>query len=377
MPPAARMGDMTAHGGSIMLGFPMVLIGGQPAARMGDMHVCPMVTPAVPPIPHVGGPVILGSPMVLIGGMPAARMGDMLICVGPPDSILMGCPTVLIGEGGSGSASGGGSGSAGAGSAAASAATAQSGNNESTTKIEHWAEFAFTDSAGVPVSGLPYAITTPDGKQSTGILRLDGRVTRDALSKGNCTVDLLAVHSAKWEKDKAQVGDKVKWSAKVDGFKEKTPAQCAIFRRDLFGPDIQVHGEDTEVRGGKVEGEWIYVAEEPADARNGTPAKKRPGRITEPKRFSAPEYYFEVTVGPCRSRSGLLGLKAKADLKFVDHNGKPMTNVKYKVRLPSGEIRSGTLDSQGKASLDNVTTGDLTLKFEKKSAYKKLSRKSH
>jgi uncharacterized Zn-binding protein involved in type VI secretion len=95
--PAARMGDMTAHGGSIVIGFPTVLIGGQPAARMGDMHVCPMATPGTPPIPHVGGPITMGSPTVLIGGQPAARVGDMATCVGPPDSIIPpGCPTVLI-----------------------------------------------------------------------------------------------------------------------------------------------------------------------------------------------------------------------------------------------------------------------------------------
>jgi uncharacterized Zn-binding protein involved in type VI secretion len=95
--PAARMGDPTAHGGVITVGFPQVLIGGQPAARMGDMHTCPMVTPGTPPVPHVGGPIMLGSATVLIGGQPAARMGDMATCVGPPDSILSGCPTVLIG----------------------------------------------------------------------------------------------------------------------------------------------------------------------------------------------------------------------------------------------------------------------------------------
>ncbi len=95
--PAARMGDMTAHGGSIVVGMPTVLIGGQPAARMGDMHVCPMVTPGLPPIPHVGGPITLGSATVLIGGQPAARMGDMATCVGPPDTIAVGSPTVLIG----------------------------------------------------------------------------------------------------------------------------------------------------------------------------------------------------------------------------------------------------------------------------------------
>ncbi len=92
--PAARMGDPTAHGGTIILGLPTVLIGGMPAARLGDMHVCPMITALVP---HVGGPISLGSATVLIGGMPAARMGDMVMCAGPPDTVMNGCPTVLIG----------------------------------------------------------------------------------------------------------------------------------------------------------------------------------------------------------------------------------------------------------------------------------------
>jgi len=71
---------------------------GLPAARMTDMHVCPMQTPAVPPIPHVGGPIIgPGAPTVLIGSLPAAVMGDNATCVGPPDSLVMGSTTVLIG----------------------------------------------------------------------------------------------------------------------------------------------------------------------------------------------------------------------------------------------------------------------------------------
>lgn len=66
-----------------------------PAARVGDMHTCPMVTGVVP---HVGGPVLPpGQPTVLIGGMPAARMGDMCTCAGPPDVIVRGSATVLIG----------------------------------------------------------------------------------------------------------------------------------------------------------------------------------------------------------------------------------------------------------------------------------------
>jgi len=56
-----------------------------------------MVTPGLPPIPHVGGPILMGAPTVLIGGVPAARIGDMCMCVGPPDAIAMGSPKVLIG----------------------------------------------------------------------------------------------------------------------------------------------------------------------------------------------------------------------------------------------------------------------------------------
>lgn len=67
---------------------------GMPAARVSDMHVCPMVTGLVP---HVGGPVLPpGGVTVLIGALPAARAGDLAVCVGPPDVIAMGSTTVLI-----------------------------------------------------------------------------------------------------------------------------------------------------------------------------------------------------------------------------------------------------------------------------------------
>lgn len=68
---------------------------GQPAARVSDLHTCPMVTGVVP---HVGGPILPpGCSTVLIGNLPAARVGDMATCVGPPDVIALGSMTVLIG----------------------------------------------------------------------------------------------------------------------------------------------------------------------------------------------------------------------------------------------------------------------------------------
>lgn len=69
-----------------------------PAARLTDLHACPLQTPGLPPIPHVGGPIIgPGVPNVLIAQLPAAVLGDACVCVGLPDTIVKGSSTVLIG----------------------------------------------------------------------------------------------------------------------------------------------------------------------------------------------------------------------------------------------------------------------------------------
>lgn len=96
MPPAARLTDSTAHGTPLTgAGSPDVLIGGLPAWRANvDFHTCPLSSG---PVPHVGGVVQPGSPTVFINGMPAARVGDNIVENGPPNSIVAGCPTVVIG----------------------------------------------------------------------------------------------------------------------------------------------------------------------------------------------------------------------------------------------------------------------------------------
>ena len=97
MPPAARVGDTGSHPGSTITGPGVlnVLIGGQPAAVMGDLMVCPLFSG---PVPHVGGPIAKGSLTVMIGGRAAARVGDMMQCAaGPPNPIAMGFPKVMIG----------------------------------------------------------------------------------------------------------------------------------------------------------------------------------------------------------------------------------------------------------------------------------------
>jgi uncharacterized Zn-binding protein involved in type VI secretion len=92
MPPASRVGDPTGHPGVIAgPGMPTVLIGGQPAAVQGDLHVC-----AMPPLagPHPPSPFPKGSALVLIGGRGALRIGDLSGCGAP---IVFGLPNVIIG----------------------------------------------------------------------------------------------------------------------------------------------------------------------------------------------------------------------------------------------------------------------------------------
>jgi uncharacterized Zn-binding protein involved in type VI secretion len=92
MPPAARVGDPTGHPGTVTgPGVATVLVGGMPAAVVGDMHACSMPPTAGP---HPPTPFPLGSSTVMIGGRPALRMGDMAGCGAP---IVMGAPTVMVG----------------------------------------------------------------------------------------------------------------------------------------------------------------------------------------------------------------------------------------------------------------------------------------
>lgn len=91
MPAAARVGDSTVHGGAVVgPGVATVLVGGMPAAVLGDLHACP-----IPPPSHLpSSPFVAGSATVLIGGRPALRVGDSAACGA---SVPVGLPTVVIG----------------------------------------------------------------------------------------------------------------------------------------------------------------------------------------------------------------------------------------------------------------------------------------
>ncbi len=200
---------------------------GQPAARITDMHVCPMVTPGVPPVPHVGGPITgPGVPNVLIGGMPAAVMGDMATCVGPPDTILkgsvgvliggkpaarmgdtcahggtivLGCPTVMIGEVMPGAppvivppfavpAQPELKSSEKKTTAPPTKKSEQKSTKKEEKKKTDWIEVEVTDEDGKPMVGEKYEIELPDGSVKRGVTDMKGKVKLQGIDPGQCKI---------------------------------------------------------------------------------------------------------------------------------------------------------------------------------------------
>ena len=352
------MGDMTAHGGSIVVGCPTVLINGQPAARQGDMHVCPMVNPGTPPTPHVGGPVAMGAPTVLIGGVPAARMGDMCICAGPPDTIALGSPNVLIGGGGGGGAGGGGAGGGGGGGQAGTvaAAEAQATAPEETELRSPFASLVVTDTEDTPLPLLPFRLKDASGQETPGTLPGGGHVRRNLTEEGSLTFTGMIVLGAEWSTDEAQVGEEVSVSCKAIGFEDGTPALVSIKKTSQMGEHtFTVAQIPTDVRGETVEATWAYEAEPVEDRPGGASA----ARAETDWSAETPAYIAEVMVEGCpqKSATGLLEYSATLVVEFQDDNDEPVARAPYRIRLANGEIRSGKADRDGRAELDNVPPG--------------------
>ena len=343
--PAARIGDMTSHGGSIVLGEFTVLIGGQPAARVGDNHVCPMVNPGTPPPPHVGGPIMPpGVPTVLIGGKPAACVGDQATCSGPPDAILPpGCPTVMIGSGGGG----GGAGMGGSGKGE----EASGGAGES--RENHYLDVKFEDKGGKPIHGVEYSIKDPDKKEASG--SLTGKVKKTGVKEGSFEVSLKVVSSAEWSAKDARVGDVVKLKAEISGFESGTPTVFRIFEKDFSSADDLIATLEAKTQGEKVETDWEYQYVEDRDDVQ-TEKEQQLG-------YSLPEYYFVVQVENSMARSGLLKFKDYVEVTLKDARGEAVPNALFRMHFSNGEVKEDHLDNNGYKKVENVPPGEWSVSF--------------
>jgi uncharacterized Zn-binding protein involved in type VI secretion len=369
--PAARMGDTTAHGGVIVAGEPTVLIGGAPAARLGDMHTCPI--PGAPPPPHVGGPIILGSFTVLIGGKPAARVGDMCTCTGPPDSIVMGCTTVLIGTSGGGGGAGmaGAGGKKGEGEEGADAGKSKeladgSGAEDEAETEDHYIDVKFKDKGGKPIMGVGYSIKAPDNATETGTTF--GKVKKTGVEPGDYDIELKGIIKAEWSKKKARDGETVKILVETAGIEDGAKAKFEIYERNANSPDQCIETIDNlSVSNDKVEAEWEYFYEEDLPvADNITDDDWEVDEDTSDDRdrgYYAPSYFFVVTVGTCSARSPILEYKDFIELSLCDDDDQPAANALFRVFLSNGEVREGSLDGNGYKKVENVPPGKWRVEF--------------
>ncbi len=358
--PAARQTDMTAHGGTITVGCPTVLIGGLPAARVGDMHVCPFVTPAPVPVPHVGGPIMPpGAVTVLIGGMPAACVGDMATCTGPPAPILPpGCPTVLIGAGGGG---GGGGGMAQSGTQAAVAgavagevqAVEISGEDaDQEPEEDHFLNVKVVDKGGFPVSGIMYKLEGPGDSTYQG--KVYGSIKRTGIEEGDYDISLSAIKDARWGAKEAAVGEKVKMTVTTAGIEDGETALLKIYIKDASFADHLFETITTEVQSDKVEDEWELQIDQDLIERQDNKSTRG---------YSAPYYFFVAEIAGLQQRSGLLKFKDWMEINLEDDDGTKLGDQKYRVYLPSGEVREGNLDSDGYAKVENIPPGRVDVEF--------------
>ena len=208
-----------------------------PVARVTDMHLCPMQTPAVVPIPHVGGPIMgPGAVTVMAGGIPVSVQGDLAICVGPPDIMttasptvlaegrpvvritdttahggvpIVGLPTVMVGDsGGAGSSQAATMSAAKAGGSAfvrsecnakAADAVARGAPPPPPPTGPAWVEVAVTSAEGAPLPYQKVAVTDASGvtriafSDGAGIARIEG------MTPGSCRVTLPDLDQSSWE----------------------------------------------------------------------------------------------------------------------------------------------------------------------------------
>lgn len=367
--PAARATDMaldcadpTDTPTGVVIAVGTVFINKLPAAKKGDqitgvdVHIVMIPSPGGPiptPLPHPFAGMIDNavSSSVNIMGMPAATQDSTASAVPPhipqggpfqkppanKATIKMGSPNVMIGNGGGG---GGGSGSGGSTKAKAKSSSGQ-------VEQGHYLDVKFVDKGGKPIVGGAYSIKTPDNRQITG--PLVGQIKQEGVPEGSHEIKLTAIVDVRWSNPKAQVGDKVKLTVQTAGIEDGEEALLRIFVKDANFADQEYEVMKAEVKSDKIEKEWELKIDERLLEHQDSKAKGR--------RYSVPYFYFVAEVGGLKQRSALLKYTDWVEVNIKDADDNAIANKKFKLYFPNGEVRDGTLDSKGKAKVENVPAG--------------------
>lgn len=331
------------------------------AARVGDLHNCPLSTG---PTPHVGGPILPGGePTVLIGGVPAARAGDMATCTGPADVIVkgsstvliggmpaarqgdltshggviaLGCPTVVIGDG---------TGSGGGGGAPAS-------SQDQAGEGPHFVEFRLLGEADRPVAGENYSLELPDGTVRRGQLDIEGRARIEGLVEaGTCQLRFPRRDATLWGPD-AEVaafgqGEDVPEDDEIQPVAEGDHAD-GTWHTTRRGEDLFTIAADA---GRDWSALWDHPANEGLRRLRG-----RPNLLFAGDRVFVPDRADRVEEIACDQSHDFRLREAEVPLRMqLRANGRILRNQPFRLFL-GGDVITGNLDGEGR--LDTKVPAD-------------------
>lgn len=271
-------------------------------------------------------------------------MGDMAICIGPPSTIVGGCPTVLIGTG-----------TAGAASAVLAAKTsAAMVNTAPDSEGSHFFDVSLMDKHKLPITGYGYELSK--GEDLIRSAPLGGRVKLIGIDEGEYDLGICAIVNVQWSTMNAEVGDSVDMTITTVGISDGVPAKIEVFVKDSNFTDYLLEKIETEVSGDEISESFTLAIDE--KYLEICDKKESKGK------FSNPLFFFRVTIDDLIEQSGLLRCTDKIELQLIDGNDAPISNAKYTLSLSNGSIKKGTTDSQGNILIPKDLPGKFTFGFD-------------
>ncbi|RKX26057.1 MAG: hypothetical protein DRP45_04520 [Candidatus Zixiibacteriota bacterium] len=205
---------------------------------------------------------------------------------------------------------------------------------------------------------MAYRIKGPDKKTDEGLL--SGNIKKTGVTEGDHEIELCGILDAQWSVKEAKVGDKVKITAKTTGIKSGESVAIQVFVKDANFADRLFDSLEAKVQSNKIEIDWELKVdeklEEHADYKEGL------------GRYSVPFYFFVVHVSDLRQTSGLLKYQDWMELELTDEDGEAIGGTQYTLYLPSGETRTGKLDSDGYAKVEQIPPGKVNVTYDTRSA---------
>ena len=172
----------------------------------------------------------------------------------------------------------------------------------------------------------------------------------------------IRVNNMKWSADEARRGDVLTLSAFIDGVNDETEVTLTIYEFDNDNAHDKIVALPGVVKDGRVEVKWEYEYHEDTDEIPTEEEMNKYGR-----HYNPPEYFFTITIGDDEfgkeQESGLLKFKDWIEIELKEQDGTPLGGQKYRVVLPDGTNKEGTLNDNGLARIENVPPGQCRVEF--------------